>query len=75
MSKISISVSGKDYDINLDGDFAERFEKEFEALFKGRKKLEIKDILWAYVQKSYDNYLLELEIDKQSQKLEEIFKV
>ena len=72
MNKISVSVSGKDYDINLDGDFALKFEEEFERLFKGRKNLEIKDVLWAFVQKSYDNYLLEIEIKKQLDKLKDI---
>ncbi len=72
MSKISVSVSGKDYDINLDGDFALRFEEEFEKLFKGRKNLEIKDILWAFVQKSYDSFLLQQSIEKEIQKLDRI---
>ncbi len=72
MSKISVSVSGKDYDINLDGDFALRFEEEFEKLFKGRKNLEIKDILWAFVQKSYDSFLLQQSIEREIQKLDKI---
>ena len=72
MSKITISLGGKDFDIKLEGAFAEQFEADFEAKFKGKSTLDPKELLFAYVGKCYDNYILEQEITALLTKLDEI---
>lgn len=62
MNKITISLGGKDYDIKLEGDFALKFEADFQEQFKGRSTIDPKDLLFAYVGKCYDNFTLEKEI-------------
>jgi len=72
MNKITISLGGKDFDIKLEGAFAEQFEAEFKEKFKGRSTIEPKEILFAYVGKCYDNFLIEDELQKLIQKIEEV---
>ena len=72
MNKITISLGGKDFDIKLEGAFAEQFETDFKEKFKGRSTIEPKEILFAYVGKCYDNFLMEDEMQKLIQKLEEV---
>ncbi|MDD3324780.1 MAG: hypothetical protein PHN38_06635 [Sulfurospirillaceae bacterium] len=64
MSKITVCVGGKDFDIKLEGEFALKFESDFKEIFKEKKSLEPKELLMAFVQKSYDNFLLETDIKK-----------
>ena len=71
MNKITISLGGKDFDIKLEGAFAEQFEADFKEKFKGRSTIEPKEILFAYVGKCYDNFLMEDELQKLIQKIEE----
>ncbi|DAB33918.1 MAG: hypothetical protein PWQ42_933 [Sulfurospirillum sp.] len=70
MKKLTISIDSKDFDIKLDGEFAEYFEKHFKETFLEGRKVETKELLWAYVQKCYDEYLNNLEIKKIYDKLE-----
>ena len=70
MNKITISLGGKDFDIKLEGAFAEQFEAEFKDKFKGRSTIEPKEILFAYVGKCYDNFLIEEEIKQLTQKVD-----
>lgn len=72
MNKITISLGGKDYDIKLEGDFALKFEADFKEQFKGRSTIDPKDLLFAYVRKCYDNFMLEQEISKLIRKMEEV---
>ncbi len=68
MKKLSISIAAKRYDISVSEEFASIFEKELEETFtKGNN--DIKTLLSAYVQKSYEKFLLEKEIDKINEKL------
>jgi len=68
VKKLSISISAKRYDISISEEFAPVFEKELEKTFtKGNN--DIKTLLSAYVQKSYEKFLLEKEIDKINDKL------
>jgi len=39
MSKITISLGGKDFDIKLEGDFAIQFEADFKEKFKGKSTI------------------------------------
>lgn len=59
MKKVTISVASKDYTITLEDAFAEAFLRDLE-LFLGKKKgLDTKELLTAFVQKSYDYYTQE----------------
>ncbi len=70
MNKITVCVGGKDFDIKLEGAFAEHFEAEFQAQFKGKSTLDPKEVLLAYVGKCYEKFILEEEISQISKKLD-----
>ncbi|ACZ12616.1 hypothetical protein [Sulfurospirillum deleyianum] len=72
MNKITISLGGKDFDIKLEGEFALKFEADFKAQFKEKSTIDPKELLYAYVGKCYDNFLLEEEITKLLHKIETI---
>jgi len=56
MSKLSLQVGAKDFDIMLDDDFYDFFIDDFRKIFEDKRNIEIKELLRAYVQKSYDEY-------------------
>ncbi len=70
MNKLTVCVGGKDFDIKLDGPFAEHFEAEFQTQFKGKTTLDPKEVLLAYVSKCYENFMIEEEIRNIGKKLE-----
>ncbi|WP_041958177.1 hypothetical protein [Sulfurospirillum arsenophilum] len=72
MSKITISLGGKDFDIKLEGAFAEQFEADFKEKFKGKSTIDPKELLFAYVGKCYDNFMIEQEITALVKKMDEI---
>ncbi len=72
MSKITLSIGSKDFDITLDEDFSKFFEKDFKATFGEKKTIETKELLYAYVQKSYDEYLNKIEYKQLIDKIEEV---
>ena len=63
MKKVTITIASKDYTITLDEAFAESFQRDLEKFLGNKKGLDIKELLSAFVQKSYDNYLQEKEIN------------
>jgi hypothetical protein len=71
MSKLSLQVGSKEFDISLDGDFYEYFKEDFNLAFKDKKNIDIKELLQAFVQKSYNEYQDKLKIEEISKKLEE----
>ncbi len=70
--KITVSLAGKDFDIKLDGAFALFFEEDFKEQFKGKSVLEPKEVLFAYVGKCYENFLLEQEVERLVKSLENL---
>lgn len=70
MSKLTVSIGSKDFDITLDEEFSKFFEKDFKETFGEKKSIETKELLWAYVQKSYDEYLNKMEYKKILEKIE-----
>lgn len=70
MSKITVSIGSKDFDIKLDGEFSEYFAQCFKESFGSHKNIETKELLWAYVQKCYDEYLNNVELEKIVTKIE-----
>lgn len=47
MSKITISLGGKDFDIKLEGEFALKFEADFKERFSGRSTIDPKDLFYS----------------------------
>ena len=72
MNKITVCVGGKDFDIKLDGAFAKSFEEEFKEQFKNKSTLDPRDVLFAYVGKCYEHFMLEQEIKALNQKIDEV---
>ncbi|MCK9257025.1 MAG: hypothetical protein M0P02_03020 [Sulfurospirillaceae bacterium] len=63
MKKVTISVASKDYTITLEDAFADYFTKDLEKLLGSKKGFDIKELLTAFVQKSYENYRLESNLN------------
>ncbi len=72
MSKLSLQVGTKDFDINLDGDFYDFFKEDFSRTFKDKKNIETKELLQAFVQKSYNEYQDKLRLEEISKRLEKL---
>ena len=72
MSKVTVSVGSKDFDITLDEEFSKFFEVEFKETFGEKNTIETKELLYAYVQKSYDEYLAKQEYKKVINKIDEV---
>ena len=72
MSKVTVSIGSKDFDITLDDDFSQFFEKNFKETFGDKTNIETKELLYAFVQKSYDEYLSKIEYKKIIDKIEQI---
>ena len=72
MSKLTVSIGSKDFDITLDEEFSKFFEEEFKETFGEKSTIETKELLYAYVQKSYDEYLSKIEYRKILEKIEEV---
>ncbi len=72
MSKLTVSIGSKDFDITLDEEFSKFFDKEFKETFGKKNTIETKELLYAYVQKSYDEYLNKIEYRKLIDKIENV---
>ena len=70
MSKVTVSIGSRDFDITLDAEFSKFFEDDFRATFGEKTNIETKELLYAYVQKSYDEYLAKLEYKSIVNKIE-----
>ncbi len=72
MSKLTVSIGSKDFDITLDEEFSKFFESQFKETFGEKGTIETKELLYAYVQKSYDEYLNKIEYKKLIDKIEAV---
>lgn len=72
MSKLTVSVGSKDFDITLDDEFSKFFEEDFKKTFGAKNTIETKELLWAYVQKSYDEYLDKQEYEEMVNNIDEV---
>ena len=72
MSKLTVSIGSKDFDITLDEEFSKFFENDFKDTFGEKNTLETKELLYAYVQKSYDEYLNKIEYRKLVDRIDEV---
>lgn len=57
MKQITLTISSRDYTITLDDSFAEAFERDWQKFMGGKKFLEPKELLNAFVEKSYEGYV------------------
>ncbi|WP_172200467.1 hypothetical protein [Campylobacter sp. RM16188] len=69
MKKITVTIASRDYTISLEDDFAKSFERDWEVFLGGKKYLDVKELLSAFVQKSYENYQQERDLQSLAQKL------
>ncbi|MBR8462155.1 hypothetical protein KDD93_03950 [Campylobacter sp. faydin G-24] len=56
MKQITLTISSRDYTITLDDDFAPIFERDWQKFMGGRKFIEPKELLNAFIEKCYENY-------------------
>ena len=56
MKQITLTVSSRDYTITLDDDFAEVFERDWKKFMGGKKFIEPRELINAFVEKSYESY-------------------
>lgn len=72
MRKITVNVLGKSFDITLEDQFAAKVESELKEVLKRREDQasEAYSILFAYIEKSYELYKKEKEIDVLLKKLD-----
>lgn len=58
-----LNISKKDYKIKLDDDFAPFFERVINKYLGGKTQFEVKDLLFAFLQKCHDDYKQEAHIN------------
>ena len=56
MKQITLTVSSRDYTITLDDDFTEVFERYWQKFMGGKKFIEPRELINAFVEKSYESY-------------------
>ncbi|QKG29572.1 hypothetical protein [Campylobacter sp. RM16187] len=69
MKKITVTIASRDYTISLEDDFARSFERDWEVFLGGKKYLDVKELLSAFVQKCYENYQQERDLENLARKL------
>lgn len=69
MRIFTIKVEGKEYDIQVQDDFAQHIEDDLQKLFPPHASLTIKELLQAFFKKSYECYRLEKKMENLLRKL------
>ncbi|MGP1533539.1 MAG: hypothetical protein ACTTJF_05710 [Campylobacter sp.] len=69
MRKITVKIASTSYTISLEDEFAQSFEREWDIFTDGKRYLDVKELLSAFVQKCYENYQQERELRSLAQKL------
>ncbi len=72
MKKVTITLSSKDYVVNLDDEFASYFEKDMKNFQNELDIFDAKGLITAYVQKSFECYKLKCTIEKLNNKLDKV---
>lgn len=62
MKTITLTISSKDYTVRLEDDFYVAFEQDWREILGGKRFLEPKDLLNAFVKKSFDAYSNEVAL-------------
>ncbi len=68
--KISLNIAGRNFDIDVDEQFATFVEHQIAKDFRGEGKNDLKVLVQAYVGKTYELYTQEQKIEKILKKLE-----
>ena len=68
--KIGLYIGGRRFDVDVDDEFAKFLETQMEKDFNIEGNNELKTVMQAYVQKSYDLYQQKKDIEKILNKLE-----
>ena len=71
MSKLTLSIGSKDFDITLEPEFSKYFEEELKEDFGQKTTIETKELLYAYVQKCYDEFVNKQEYKKITNRVDE----
>ncbi|MBE0496050.1 MAG: hypothetical protein IBX45_06540 [Campylobacterales bacterium] len=74
MKKVTVSVASKDYTITLEDAFAEAFLRDMEVFLGKKKGLDTKELLTAFVQKSYDFYAQERQMHDMVLKIDQTLR-
>ena len=74
MKQIKLTVSSRDYTITLDDDFAEVFERDWQKFMGGKKFIEPRELINAFVEKSYESYTNLRVVKDVTKEIEEILK-
>lgn len=74
MKKVTVTIASKDYTITLDKSFASFFENDMERFLGNNKGLDVKELLTAFVQKSYEGYKQNELLDSISFKIDSAIK-
>ncbi|MBL0687080.1 MAG: hypothetical protein JJV95_05745 [Sulfurospirillum sp.] len=56
MSKLTVFIGSKNFDITLDEEFAKFFKEDFKDIFGEKRTIKTKELLYAYVQKSHNEF-------------------
>ena len=75
MKQITLTVSSRDYTITLDDDFAEIFGRDWQKFMKGKKFIEPRELIDAFVEKSYESYTNLRVIEGVTKDIEEKLKL
>jgi len=70
MKKISITVAGKTYDINVDNEFAALLEESIKKDLKIDGNNSVKNLLEAYLKKNYECFMMEKRLSELLKKIE-----
>jgi len=65
--KVTLKIGGSEFNINLDATFATSLESELSKF--SQQDNDIKTLLHAYIQKSYDHYTMEKELEELIKKI------
>lgn len=68
--KLSLSINGKRYDVEADGEFVAFLEQTLDEDFNIKGNNDIKLLLHSYIKKTYELFLLEQNIAHINDKLE-----
>ncbi|WP_200762667.1 hypothetical protein [Nitrosophilus alvini] len=69
MKKISLTIAGKTYDINLDDAFAGKLLEELEKEFNLEGNNSVKTLLEAYLKKNYECFQSEKKLQELIKKI------
>ena len=74
-TKVNLRIGGSNFDIELDSEFAASITPEINHIFKQDVNNDIKQLLQAYIKKSYELYELKKVLEKSVEKLETLREV